>query len=398
MNTVLIIGAFDRYNYGDLLFPLIIENQLNTYNKDYKFEYFGLVKSDLSNVGGKPTLDIKQFYDRCRNGNGKVNVILAGGESVAVKWGSLISAIDGDSKIDFIKLASKYLGSIVNFDKYGVRFLGYHSPFPFHVNKSDFPKVNKVILNSLGGSRVSTKILSDFRELKEALAGADYFSVRDRVTLKNLSQNGIEAKLFPDSAILMSEFYPLTWLRDQTTEKVRSYVDRYSAEYVFFQFGKRISKGMHKQIAEKISKIHDKYNVKVCLCPIGKALAHEDDIALVEIAKHLSVPYELFDDINIWDIMYLIASSKTYVGTSLHGAITAMSYGVPYVGLKGAKVNSYLSTWGVEGINKTFDFDEMDLGFAIAQQVGKSTLFNSKEQQLLEIRKSFDNMVNLMEH
>ncbi len=65
MEKILIIGAFDRYNYGDLLFPLILEKQLDTYHKDFQYEFYGLVESDLSKEGGKPTLDLKAFYEAC---------------------------------------------------------------------------------------------------------------------------------------------------------------------------------------------------------------------------------------------------------------------------------------------------------------------------------------------
>lgn len=57
MKSINIIGAFDRYNYGDLLFPIIIEEYIKKYNceliKKYKLEYYALVQSDLSKVGGK---------------------------------------------------------------------------------------------------------------------------------------------------------------------------------------------------------------------------------------------------------------------------------------------------------------------------------------------------------
>ena len=53
--TINIIGAFDRYNYGDLLFPIVIEKYIKENKKDllekYDLRYFGLVESDLSSVG-----------------------------------------------------------------------------------------------------------------------------------------------------------------------------------------------------------------------------------------------------------------------------------------------------------------------------------------------------------
>ena len=62
VEDILIIGAFDRYNYGDLLFPIILEKQLQTYGQDFRFQFLGLVKSDLRPQGGIPTQGLKEFY------------------------------------------------------------------------------------------------------------------------------------------------------------------------------------------------------------------------------------------------------------------------------------------------------------------------------------------------
>jgi hypothetical protein len=84
MEKILVIGAFDRYNYGDLLFPLVIEKQLSSYGHPFEFQYFGLVKSDLSAVGGLPTQDLQEFYKACEEGGTPVHVIIAGGEALGV--------------------------------------------------------------------------------------------------------------------------------------------------------------------------------------------------------------------------------------------------------------------------------------------------------------------------
>ena len=37
-----IYGAFDRFNYGDLLFPWIIKNSLDERIDNIQFEYYGV--------------------------------------------------------------------------------------------------------------------------------------------------------------------------------------------------------------------------------------------------------------------------------------------------------------------------------------------------------------------
>lgn len=45
--------------------------------------------------------------------------------------------------------------------------------------------------------------------------------------------------------------------------------------------------------------------------------------------------------------MGLIANSKGFIGSSLHGCITAMSYCKPYLGLEVPKTVNYINDWGL---------------------------------------------------
>lgn len=59
MRNINIIGAFDRNNYGDLLFPIIIKEVLLKKGIAGNFNFFALKESDLSNVGALPTKRFK---------------------------------------------------------------------------------------------------------------------------------------------------------------------------------------------------------------------------------------------------------------------------------------------------------------------------------------------------
>ena len=94
--------------------------------------------------------------------------------------------------------------------------------------------------------------------------------------------------------------------------------------------------------------------------------------------------------------MYLIANSKAYIGTSLHGAITSMSYAVPHVGLIVEKLDAYLHTWGVEGNNFAVAFNQIHQQYKIAAVVPKEQSEASRDKQLTEIKKAFDLIVQTL--
>lgn len=387
MEKILIIGAFDRYNYGDLLFPLIIEKQLDTYGQDFKYEFFGIVQSDLSALGGKPTADLQAFYRECNRPGQNVHIIIAGGEALGVSWNSLLAALNKPfqkvhkhhvkvSKVLDLNLLSKWL-------------LKGKTTLPFVFDKKDFSSVKTVIMNSLGGSGITPALFARYPWMRPKLQQADYLAVRDRVTLANLKENGVDAMLFPDSAILMSEFYTMEVLEKGVTMDVRNFVRQDRGKYLFFQINRKTTVGKEALIASELDKIYEDSGLALCLCPIGKALNHDDHEALHAVRARLKSPSTYFDADNIWDIMYLIANSAIYIGTSLHGAITALSFEVPHVGLVTEKLDAYLGTWGVKDNQFAVGFDKIYEQYKVAVAVAPGELARSKNHQFVEIKKAF---------
>ena len=58
--------------------------------------------------------------------------------------------------------------------------------------------------------------------------------------------------------------------------------------------------------------------------------------------------------------MFLISISKIYIGTSLHGMITAQSFNIPFVGLnrKIEKLEGYIKYW-IDENYENIDFEEL---------------------------------------
>jgi hypothetical protein len=394
MEKILVIGAFDRYNYGDLLFPLVIEKQLSSYGHPFEFQYFGLVKSDLSAVGGLPTQDLQEFYKACEEGGTPVHVIIAGGEALGVTWHSLLASLSS-----FFQRINKHhvrISKYVNLNSIAKGYLKGRTRLPFLFTKADFKNVNSVILNSLGGSGLNDDVFQKYPVLLTKLNEVEYLAVRDQLTIENLQKQHIHAELFPDSAILMSEFYPLDVLEKNITKAVKDYVNKHKGNYIFYQINKKTTAGKEALMAGQLDQIYQEEGVELCLCPIGKALNHDDHIALEVVRKLLKSPSTYFDADNIWDIMYLIANSKAYIGTSLHGAITAMSYSVPHVGLKVEKLNAYLATWGAKGNDFAVDFDRLFTHYKVVTKIPKSDYERSRQLQLVEIRSAFDKMKQIL--
>ncbi|MBK6903845.1 MAG: hypothetical protein IPH04_13855 [Saprospirales bacterium] len=92
MKKVGIFGAFDRINYGDFLFPLILKKILLE-NPDDKIETtdYGLVKKNLIGYGETHCKSVNQLYNDENNA-----IIGAGGDVLSADWKALFECIYGN--------------------------------------------------------------------------------------------------------------------------------------------------------------------------------------------------------------------------------------------------------------------------------------------------------------
>lgn len=71
-----IVGAFDRFNYGDMLFPHIIEKIMKNNFSNCTLSYYGIRNSNFSKLGAKKTNSISDLQFK------KNYVIIAGGDTI----------------------------------------------------------------------------------------------------------------------------------------------------------------------------------------------------------------------------------------------------------------------------------------------------------------------------
>lgn len=337
-----ILAPNDRFNYGDLLFPYIIRHYFSKYFDDIKF--VSTTMSDLSEKGGIPTDSYSELFKM--DANWENHLIVAGGESLCANWLTILSFVN--KNVSFIsKLAYKF-GQI--FGKSSVKFFSKiveilyktKTHYVFSIGKDEIPHIKTIAYNALGGSWFLNNKKFDKRTI-EILSSVDYFSVRDADTSKALKKNGIKHFLCPDTAILMSEVFSEEYLQNHLSIPF----ERFNGKYIFFQGNHNMWRDKEDCAARQLKILQEKTGYKLCLCPIGTALGHLDQIALKNISMKFdrTINFELVENPNIFDIMWLIKHAQIYIGSSLHGTITAMSFGVPFVGYGPRKVGAYIEQW-----------------------------------------------------
>jgi hypothetical protein len=349
-----ILGAFDRINYGDLLFPIIlrkflVENQISDGNDILNFSL--IETNDMAKCGGVTTLPHHFLFSKKFLPSGS-SVIVAGGEVIGAPWDFLKSIIDGrvsrsSNLRKSLERRTLLKGVIENYDKIFLKRNVFK--FPFILSEEDFKYRIKVIYNSVGGVNFINMSELDKKYMLRKLPNSTYLSVRDNVTYNNLkSINNII--LEPDIVMLMSKYFSKDHLLTLCGEKTRRKIENYSYKYICFQCNLGIGEKNFEEILEQLINLNKQTGMRVVLLPLAKAFFHQDDIILSKIKEKL-IFTDFFTDLTIYEMACFIVYSNLFIGTSLHGAITAMAYNIPHVSFPAdnKKVASYLATWDIVG-------------------------------------------------
>lgn len=394
LKRINIIGAFDRYNYGDVLLPIILSNRLKEYNFDIK--YVSLKSADLTYCGGVKTESLLNLQNRDNNND---IFLVVGGDVVGADIGTMyLHMCENKIKVFLFKCIRKIIGKNF-FNKLCLKITKINSIYPWVIDKKLYGKKIKIIYNAVGATNaLSIKNSDDKEKLLDVLKQCNYISVREDFSSKIISP--IKSDIYPDSAISMSRYYPISELDKKTDTFLKEYIHSKKNKYVTIQINREYLKDKNINIiCNELRKIID-FGYDIVLLPIGFAALHEDLYSLRKIYKLIDCEnVRLFEKINIFEIMNIISNSYLFLGTSLHGNITAMSYGVRHfmLGKKMHKLIEFINLWDIDKQKKIYELDDLSDCIKNAKLITDSELIENKNILLKLSDKNFNNILNIIE-
>lgn len=145
-----LLGAFDRFNFGDLLFPIIVGNEIALHCSGIEIAVHAMADSDLSRFGA-----VKTHSFRALNHPGVLGandlVIFAGGGIIGATWADMYKDLLDAVGNAALYYASRFIGSAAADTLSRLRF-GGKSSFPWVASPDDFSVPVKVAYNAVGGS------------------------------------------------------------------------------------------------------------------------------------------------------------------------------------------------------------------------------------------------------
>ena len=390
---IILFGAFDRHNFGDLLFPHIAAALLR--NEDLVFA--GLVSRDLRPYGGHQVRALAQLAADW--GERAAILIHVGGEILTCSaWQAAVMLLPPEQVQDTLA----YLDARPQEKVQWVRSrMGSSALAPYTLSRPLFPGLARVIYNGVGGVDLDEADPALRAEVLTKLRAADEVSVRDRQTLAHLAAAGIGARLMPDPAVMVAELFG-TQIRQRGRQgEVAQMLGAFPQGYLAVQFSADFGDDQTlTEIAAQLDHAMASGGYGVAFFRAGAAPWHDDLACFQRVAARMRSPaVKVFESLDIWDICALIANSHAYCGSSLHGRIVAMAFALPRINLRhpastthASKQAAFAATWEEPGVPATVDVGDIAEGIRHALAVAPDQLQRTARRLVTQYRQGFDVM------
>lgn len=370
-----LFGAFDRHNFGDLLFPHVVTALL----PGHAFAYAGLAARDLRAEGGHRVQSLADSQP--------AHLIHAGGELLTCDaWQAAVMLLDPPAAAAAI---ARYDHDPLAAAAWAAQQLNTSRRMPYVAARAALAPGGRLIFNAVGGVEWAWLTAAQRDEVKAALRQADWVSVRDQVTQAALREDGIEASLCPDPAVMTAAFFGELIRQPAQQPALQAMRLAFPQGYLACQFSADFADDASLDaLAQGLARVVDETRLGLVLFRAGAAPWHDDPVLLGKVQARLPpAVVRLFPSLHLWDICALIAASRGVVGSSLHGRIVALAYGLPRVSLQppqqGARPDkraAFAASWEPPALPGCVEVSQLDTAVMQALAVPADVLQDNAAQ------------------
>ncbi len=347
-SSLILFGAFDRHNFGDLLFAHVASRLF----RDHELIFAGLADRDLRCHGGHR---VESLAALAAKWDGRpVSLVHAGGEILACSaWQAAVMLQDAESaraavaRYDFLPQDRLAWAS---------RQLGMTDLAPYAASRGLFSALERLLYLGVGGVDLPDCEPAMQSEVFGKLGQADVVSVRDSCTLALLEAAGIAASLIPDPAVMVAELFGEQIRECSRHPELAHVLARFPRGYLAVQFSADFGDDATlAALADQLGRLATASGLGVVFFCAGAAPWHDSpEVYRRVLARLCACSCAIFESLDVWDICALIAFSRGYCGSSLHGRIVAMAYGLPRLNLVHSagvsKQRAFAETWEATGL------------------------------------------------
>ena len=330
----------------------------------------GLAERDLTAFGGHR---VQALSALAHPGSG--HLIHAGGELLTcTAYQAAVMLLEPEQAAAAI---ASYDSDPVGAAAWAAGQLGTTRAMPYVVGRDAMTVPGRLIFNAVGGVEWASLTAAQRGEVLAALKSADWVSVRDRLTQAAMRAEGVEAGLCPDPAVMVVECFGDLIDQHRQRGEVGKITRRFPQGYLACQFGTEFADDVTLiELARGLASVCTETGFRLVLFRAGAAPWHDSLEPYDRLqAKLPAGTAHIFESLHLWDICALIAGSRGFCGSSLHGRIVALAYGLPRVsliapqqGARPSKTAAFAETWEPDSVPRGVAATELEraLGRALA--------------------------------
>jgi len=392
---IAILSSSEQRKYGDLIHPVILKALFQETNN---IEAYGLTENKLFRYGG---LEIKSQQQLFGKGFLQDNdlVVIPDGEPLAAQWSQqthhlLPEALGPGFSLLKCWIPERWLNRIIR------KFFKSSHKMPYLIDRKDFYNKVKVAYQAVGGNDIEKLDNQTKHYLGKKLANVDYISVKDKHSYNSLHHIApeLDIALSPDLSILIGEVYPKDLLRDNCSLEVERILDFFPNGFICFQVSDDLIKQNRGVISEQLDRLYAYSSLGVVLVPMGQQTIDNDNTALQSLLDNLTYPSSILCKSSILNIATLISQAQLFIGSSLHGNITAMAYDIPNLGIEDnvTHLQSYLNTWAIDDLRNCIVFEQIAEAAQNSLSLPVNKLSESREAQIKLAHKEISQLTELI--
>ncbi len=347
---LILFGAFDRHNFGDLLLARVAAAQFPR----RELHFAGLATRDLRPWDGFSVQALPELVAGLAPR--RPDLLHVGGEILDCSaWQAAVMLQppqQAQAVIAYLEQRPSELEAWVH------RVMG-DAQAPYVATPARLPGLARTALAGVGGVGLAHSPAALRREVLASLQAASFVSVRERVTLATLQAAGISARLMPDPALLVADLFGHEIAQRAVCRELAALRAAFPAGYLALQFGPEFADdACLDALAAQLSAVLAASGLGLALFRAGLAPWHDDPGTLARLAARLPESrLRILQSARLWDICALIAGSRGCVASSLHARIVATAFALPRLSLvpvggsgQSRKLAAYLETWELPGL------------------------------------------------
>lgn len=360
-SPLILFGAFDRHNLGDLLLGRIAAELAARLLPGREVRFAGLAARDLRADGGARVQAlaelVREWNPAPREGapawppTSPPALLQVGGEILGCSaWEAAVMLLDPAGAARVIAVHDR---DSLTREAWARQTLGSTRGLPYLVAHATLPPGTRIVHTGIGGVGFAALPAPLRAEALDELRAAARVQVRDRRTRDALAAAGIDAALVPDPAVLVERLLGAEVECHAALGEPAALRARFAQGYVAVQLAAELGDDATlAALADDLAAISRDHGLGVVLFCAGRAPWHDDPAVLRRLRRHLPDPESALvaESRHLLDLCALIAHATLCCSTSLHARIVADAFARPALSLVGgaqqaAKLRAWLDTW-----------------------------------------------------